>query len=235
MSAQRDENRGERRIGPSVRQRAAMPCAARTRPWSPVAAGSPTTSDAAGQAHAAFVRAGRRACRHPQGGRRACARDAGRHRRDHRPRPRGRQISATSRRSPPSTVATASRCFSARMPVLAAERVRYVGEAVAVVVAATADQARDAAEAVEVELDPLPAAADVERAMAPDAPADLAGRAGQYRARLGGRRRSRGRCRVRACRACRAGAADRHPSCAERDGAARRHRELRRGERSATR
>ena len=61
--------------------------------------------------------------------------------------------------------------FQARMPVLATERVRYVGEAVAVVVAATADQARDAAEAVAVELDPLAAAADVERATAPDAPA----------------------------------------------------------------
>jgi aerobic carbon-monoxide dehydrogenase large subunit len=68
--------------------------------------------------------------------------------------------------------------FQARMPVLAAERVRYVGEAVAVVVAATADQARDAAEAVVVELDALPAAADVERAMAPDAPAIWPGASG---------------------------------------------------------
>ena len=49
--------------------------------------------------------------------------------------------------------------FQATMPVLAAERVRYVGEAVAVVIAETADQARDAAEAVEVEFDPLAAVA----------------------------------------------------------------------------
>ena len=61
--------------------------------------------------------------------------------------------------------------FQATMPVLASERVRYVGEAVAVVIAETADQARDAAEAVEVEFDPLSAAPDVERAMAQDAPA----------------------------------------------------------------
>ena len=54
--------------------------------------------------------------------------------------------------------------------MLATERVRYVGEAVAVVIASTADQARDAAEAVEVEFNPLSAAPDVERAMAHDAP-----------------------------------------------------------------
>ena len=57
------------------------------------------------------------------------------------------------------------------MPVLAADRVRFVGEAVAMVVAETAGQALDAAEAVEVVLDPLTAASDVERAMAPGAPA----------------------------------------------------------------
>ena len=61
--------------------------------------------------------------------------------------------------------------FQAAMPVLAAERVRYVGEPVAIVVAETADQAQDAAEAVEVEFDQLAAAPDVERAMAQDAPA----------------------------------------------------------------
>jgi carbon-monoxide dehydrogenase large subunit len=61
--------------------------------------------------------------------------------------------------------------FQARMPVLAADRVRYVGEAVAIVVAETAHQAQDAAEAVEVQFDPLRSASDVERATAPDAPA----------------------------------------------------------------
>ena len=61
--------------------------------------------------------------------------------------------------------------YQARMPVLATDRVRYVGEAIAIVVAETADQALDAAEMVDVELDQLPAASDVGRAMAPDAPA----------------------------------------------------------------
>ena len=63
----------------------------------------------------------------------------------------------------------------------AVERVRYVGEAVAIVVAETVMAARDAAEAVEVEYDVLPAVTDVEEALAdaaptlwPDAPNNLA-------------------------------------------------------------
>ena len=59
--------------------------------------------------------------------------------------------------------------FSASMPVLAATRVRYVGEPVAVVVAETVAQALDAAEAVVVEYRHLPAASDVTRAMSQDA------------------------------------------------------------------
>lgn len=61
--------------------------------------------------------------------------------------------------------------FGAPIPVLAHGRVRYVGEPVAIVATATAAQANDAAEAVELDLEPLPAAPDVERATAPGAPA----------------------------------------------------------------
>ncbi|HEY7365216.1 MAG TPA: xanthine dehydrogenase family protein molybdopterin-binding subunit [Methylomirabilota bacterium] len=61
--------------------------------------------------------------------------------------------------------------FAAPMPPLAVGRVRYVGEPIAVVVAETVGQAQDAAAVVVVELDELPAASDVERAMAPTAPA----------------------------------------------------------------
>src|SRR5215218_9101961 len=43
---------------------------------------------------------------------------------------------------------------------LARDRVRHVGEPVACVVAETAAQARDAAEAIEIHYDPLPAAVD---------------------------------------------------------------------------
>src|SRR6516225_3075523 len=53
---------------------------------------------------------------------------------------------------------------------LAVERARYVGEAVALGVAETLAAARDAAEAVGVEYDVLPAVADVLAALADDAP-----------------------------------------------------------------
>jgi carbon-monoxide dehydrogenase large subunit len=48
--------------------------------------------------------------------------------------------------------------------------VRHVGEAVALVVAATRHQAQDAAEKVEVDWEPLPATVDVRDAAQPDAP-----------------------------------------------------------------
>ncbi|UYO56032.1 xanthine dehydrogenase family protein molybdopterin-binding subunit [Rhodopseudomonas palustris] len=53
---------------------------------------------------------------------------------------------------------------------LAADKVRYVGEPVACVVAKTLAQARDAAEAVELDIEPLPAVTDAEAAMQPGAP-----------------------------------------------------------------
>jgi carbon-monoxide dehydrogenase large subunit len=53
---------------------------------------------------------------------------------------------------------------------LAAGKVRFVGDPVAVVIAETADQARDAAEAVELDIDPLPAVTRVPEAIAPGAP-----------------------------------------------------------------
>jgi 2-furoyl-CoA dehydrogenase large subunit len=52
----------------------------------------------------------------------------------------------------------------------ATDKVRFVGEPVAVVVARTRYLAEDAAEAVVVEYEPLPAVVDVERALEPDAP-----------------------------------------------------------------
>ncbi len=55
-------------------------------------------------------------------------------------------------------------------PSLAKDKVRFVGEAVAVVVAETASQAKDAAEAVMLEIDELPAVTDPESALAPGAP-----------------------------------------------------------------
>lgn len=55
-------------------------------------------------------------------------------------------------------------------PPLASDRVRFVGEPVAVVVAETAAQAADAVELVDVDYDPLPAVTDPVAAVAADAP-----------------------------------------------------------------
>jgi carbon-monoxide dehydrogenase large subunit len=55
-------------------------------------------------------------------------------------------------------------------PCLAQGKARYVGDQVAVVVAATADQARDAAEKVEVDYEVLPAVADAAKAREKGAP-----------------------------------------------------------------
>lgn len=55
-------------------------------------------------------------------------------------------------------------------PPLAADRVRYVGEAVAMVVAQTREIAADAAELVAVDYDELPAVVDAEAALADAAP-----------------------------------------------------------------
>ena len=55
-------------------------------------------------------------------------------------------------------------------PVLASDVVRYEGEPVAVVAAETLEQARTAAELIEVDYELLPAVADMEDALRPDAP-----------------------------------------------------------------
>lgn len=60
-------------------------------------------------------------------------------------------------------------------PPLATGTVRFVGEAVAVVAAASPAEAVDAAELVEVDYDPLPAVVDPEAALAPDAAPQYAG------------------------------------------------------------
>jgi carbon-monoxide dehydrogenase large subunit len=53
---------------------------------------------------------------------------------------------------------------------LANGHVHHVGEPLAVVIAETRQQARDAIDQIEVDLEPLPAVADIESAAAPDAP-----------------------------------------------------------------
>src|SRR5579875_1267218 len=55
-------------------------------------------------------------------------------------------------------------------PPIAIDKVRFVGEAVAYVIAETLDQARDAAEHIAIDYEMLPAAVDIAAALAPSAP-----------------------------------------------------------------
>jgi len=55
-------------------------------------------------------------------------------------------------------------------PALPTDKVRFVGDPIAFVVAETLLQAKDAAEAIEVEIDPLPAVVSPREAIAPGAP-----------------------------------------------------------------
>jgi carbon-monoxide dehydrogenase large subunit len=59
---------------------------------------------------------------------------------------------------------------STRRPALATDKVRYVGDPIAFVVAETASAAKDAAEAVVPDIDPLPAVTEASAAAAPGAP-----------------------------------------------------------------
>ena len=120
-------------------------------------------------------------------------------------------------------------------PVLAHGKVRHVGDPVAAVVAETLAEARDAAEAIELDIEALPAVIDMAAALEDGAPKvhdepleQPLLRLGVFRGQpRGGRRGDRG------------GAARDHarsgqqPHGAERDGAALRHRRVRRGGRPA--
>src|SRR5215472_15514972 len=63
-----------------------------------------------------------------------------------------------------------SPAYRPRYPALVKDRVRWVGDYVAFVVAETAHQAADAAELITVEYEPLPAVVSTAEALAPDAP-----------------------------------------------------------------
>src|SRR6516164_2133124 len=67
-------------------------------------------------------------------------------------------------------VATVAPMIVPARPALASDRVRHVGDPVAFVVAETAQQARDAAERVELAFRPLPAVVDAREALAAQAP-----------------------------------------------------------------
>ncbi len=124
--------------------------------------------------------------------------------------------------------------FEHPQAVLAGERVRYVGEPVALIVAQTLDQARDAAEAVEVEYEMLPAVVSIEDALEPFGTAIVGRRAGQCQPAGALRKCRGGRAQLRGGRA---GDRARPAQSTDRqlpDGAARRQRALRSGRRIAT-
>ena len=103
---------------------------------------------------------------------------------------------------------------------LATDKVRFVGDPVAFVVAETLAEAKDAAEAVELDIESLPAVTDAARCRRARRAAPLRRRARQHRARLPLRRRRQGGRGFRQGRACRAPAAGQQPHRGLRHGAA---------------
>ena len=114
---------------------------------------------------------------------------------------------------------------------LATDKVRFVGDPVAFVVAETQAQAKDAAEAVVVDIESLPAVTDAREAAQPGAPRGVRRRAGQCLRRLPLRRHAQGRRGLRQGRARHAPAPDQQPHRRLRDGAALGGRLLRQGDR----
>ena len=90
-----------------------------------------------------------------------------------------------------------SPAFRPRFPALVKDRVRWVGDYVAFVVAETRHQAADAAELIEVEYEPLPAVVSTEAAMEPGMPRVWDEPPGQYLLCLSRRRQGGGRRRLR--------------------------------------
>jgi aerobic carbon-monoxide dehydrogenase large subunit len=70
----------------------------------------------------------------------------------------------------PRKKADGSPMFAPQRPALVRDRVRYVGDAVALVVAETLNQAKDAAELIQVDYDPLPAVTSAAEAAEPGSP-----------------------------------------------------------------
>lgn len=70
----------------------------------------------------------------------------------------------------PGTPADQGFVFRPEHPILASDRVRYVGDAVAMVVAESESLAADAAEQIVIDYEPLPAVSDTVAAAAPGAP-----------------------------------------------------------------
>ena len=70
----------------------------------------------------------------------------------------------------PRKKADGSPMFAPQRPALVVDRARYVGDPIAMVIAETLTQAKDAAELVEVDYDPLPSVTSTADAALPAAP-----------------------------------------------------------------
>ena len=110
----------------------------------------------------------------------------------------------------------------------ATDRVRFVGDPVAFVVAETINQAKDAAEAVEVDIEPLPAVTDPEQAARAGAPQLYDDVPGNVALDYHFGDADAVDCRLRQGRACHAPQDREQPRGGERHGAARGGRRLRR-------
>ena len=84
--------------------------------------------------------------------------------------------------------------YRPRYPILAEERVRWVGDPVAFVVAETRAQAMDAAELIAVDYEPLPAVTSTAEAPQAGRAAGVGRLPRQYRFRRADRRQGGGRC-----------------------------------------
>jgi carbon-monoxide dehydrogenase large subunit len=86
----------------------------------------------------------------------------------------GRDLAAAGLGPMPASVGQKNRDGSPphvpTQPVMTSDKVRFVGDPVTIVVAETAQQAREAAEAVVLDVDQLPAVTDMRTAIEPDAP-----------------------------------------------------------------
>ena len=138
---------------------------------------------------------------------------------------------------PPLPGRGGTKLFVPHRPSLAGDRVLHVGQAVAMVVAATRREALEAAELIAVDYEELTPLVDALEFDPPRRAADLAGGAGQCRARLdgsgGGRRGqcARGRAALPVGEARRQGRPHDRAHQRRLNGDARCDRRLRRGER----
>ena len=114
-------------------------------------------------------------------------------------------------------------------PAIAGDRVRHVGDTVAMVVAESLAAARDAAELIAVDYEPLARRGRHRARSRAGAAAGVGRGAGQSLLRLGGRRRRRGRAGDDRGAPPHRARARQQPHRRQFDGAARRHRRIRSG------